>query len=418
MAITKTDGNVSNLQSITTTDSNTPTATQNPAALGQIDSLLSLLQNQIAAGDLTQGRSTLVSIQSILRGSPATLPGTATTGDLRLDQMLGYAQQAEDVRLSTEAIAQTAEAWTAETIPDDATLESLEADVGQSMTDAKAAYESALTIYNAMATDDPQKKSALDLLGRVRTARDYAIANGDRAMAAYQNVIGEIQPGAVELHPDGKFYLHPDQLGRFVVNGTDTDDTIIFGQDGDNVFYEVNHQRIYLDHTQGSEVVVNLKGGNDQFDARAIDNGNFKFKINGEDGDDTLMGSGGDDYIVGGEGNDTIYSQGGADIIDIKDSFNTAAAFHDTVFNGNMKPRWGAGSVDYQNAGEIEVIANDEFGSDSINPVEYSTQAQNAREATAQTTINGRVQAFDEKRIEALRAEERRKLQELWSQIP
>lgn len=417
MAITKLD--VTGLNSNSMADHQTQSEAQSATTPAKIDSLLSLLQNQRAAGDLAQGRSTLAAIQSIIIGTPNSEgPPNAITGDLQLDALRNQAHETEAIRLSTEAIAQTAEAWTAETLPTDDILESLEDDVSQAIAEAKSTYEAALKIYNAIATDDPKKAQALELLNRIRTARDYAKANGDRALAAYQNLLGSLEPGSVELRTNGKFYLNPDPLGRFVVNGTENNDTVVFEQDGDDVFYTVNHQRIYLDQAQGTEVLINLKAGDDTFNAKTVNTGHFKFKINGDAGDDTIKGSAGDDYIVGGAGNDTIYSEGGSDLIDVKDAFNSAAAFHDTVVNGSACPQWGGSGIDYRNAGEIEVIANEEFGSDFINPVTISTQESSARQATNQTTINGQQQVFDQNHLETLRAEEQRKRQEWWSRIP
>ena len=417
MAITKLD--VTGLNSNSMADHQTQSEAQSATTPAKIDSLLSLLQNQRAAGDLAQGRSTLAAIQSIIIGTPNSEgPPNAITGDLQLDALRNQAHETEAIRLSTEAIAQTAEAWTAETLPTDDILESLEDAVSQAIAEAKSTYEAALKIYNAIATDDPKKAQALELLNRIRTARDYAKANGDRALAAYQNLLGSLEPGSVELRTNGKFYLNPDPLGRFVVNGTENNDAVVFEQDGDDVFYTVNHQRIYLDQAQGTEVLINLKAGDDTFNAKTVNTGHFKFKINGDAGDDTIKGSAGDDYIVGGAGNDTIYSEGGSDLIDVKDAFNSAAAFHDTVVNGSACPQWGGSGIDYRNAGEIEVIANEEFGSDFINPVTISTQESSARQATNQTTINGQQQVFDQNHLETLRAEEQRKRQEWWSRIP
>jgi len=321
--------------------------------------------------------------------------------------MQSFAQQAQAIQLSTESVAQTAESWTVDTVPDDETLEQLQADTSGDIEEAKAAYESALKIYNGISTEDSNKKQALEILNLVRTARDYAIANGDRAIAAYQLVIGDIQPRTVEMRPDGNFYLNPDRLGRFIINGTDNDDTILIGQPGDDIYYIFNNQRIYLDHTQGSEVIVQMKGGNDRFEARGVNNGNFTFKIDGGDGDDILSGSNGDDYIVGGEGNDKIYSDGGSDTIDVRDSYNAAAANHDEVYNGSFaRGQTWIGEVDYKNAGEINVIANDEVGSDSINPFVSTWQAEDARNAASETTVNGQQQAFDNQRLNQLKQEE------------
>jgi Ca2+-binding RTX toxin-like protein len=63
-------------------------------------------------------------------------------------------------------------------------------------------------------------------------------------------------------------------------------------------------------------LVVNGGGGGDTIDAAALPAGLIGLTLNGEDGDDLLIGSAGDDVITGGNGDDVLHGGPGLDVLD------------------------------------------------------------------------------------------------------
>ena len=62
-------------------------------------------------------------------------------------------------------------------------------------------------------------------------------------------------------------------------------------------------------------LVINLGDGNDTFMGQGSSIGRFPIRVNGDDGNDTLSGTGGRDSLSGGSGNDSIDGAGGDDTL-------------------------------------------------------------------------------------------------------
>jgi Ca2+-binding RTX toxin-like protein len=63
-------------------------------------------------------------------------------------------------------------------------------------------------------------------------------------------------------------------------------------------------------------LTVNAQGGDDIIDASGVAAGAIQLAINGDDGDDVLLGGAGDDTITGGNGDDVLLGGPGTDVLD------------------------------------------------------------------------------------------------------
>jgi Ca2+-binding RTX toxin-like protein len=178
--------------------------------------------------------------------------------------------------------------------------------------------------------------------------------------------------------------------GNDVIDGGDDQDTLsVTGTSLDEVYNAApDAQRVVLTRSGGAitlglggiEIVeVAMQGGNDTFGASPGIPVSVIFKINGGDGNDTMLGAdgndqfwggNGDDIIGGGPGNDLIYGEAGADLLigDAgADSFDSGPGDDDVRGGaGNDAMMWmpGDGSDDFDGGDGNDSIT---LGGDAIN---------------------------------------------------
>ncbi len=162
-----------------------------------------------------------------------------------------------------------------------------------------------------------------------------------------------------------------DTTGILTICGTDAANRIILAQDADSTNILLN-----ADFLQGQQsfvradvtmIVITGGGGDDMIFGESITLG---MNINGDGGNDTIVGGSGDDTLMGGEGNDTISGRAGNDMI-------TGNAGDDRLLgqDGDDEIMGGAGNdtllgqdgADILNGNEGDDLMIGEAGNDTIN---------------------------------------------------
>src|SRR5262249_55060028 len=98
------------------------------------------------------------------------------------------------------------------------------------------------------------------------------------------------------------------------------------GSIGTEVFsVTANGSRVHFDRTSPGpfsldigtteNLVVNMNGGDDVFDASALPAGLTHLTVEGGAGNDTIIGSQGNDVLRGGDGDDVIHGGAGNDVL-------------------------------------------------------------------------------------------------------
>jgi len=118
-----------------------------------------------------------------------------------------------------------------------------------------------------------------------------------------------------------KFAL--DRVKKVVVNGNDGDDKLTL--DGVRVKASVDGQDDD-DTVLGSSGNDNLQGGSGD---DVLKGGKGNDTLHGDDGEDTLRGGKGNDVVIGDEDEDTLYGDAGNDFLDANDD-----AWEDDLFGG------------------------------------------------------------------------------------
>ena len=103
-----------------------------------------------------------------------------------------------------------------------------------------------------------------------------------------------------------------------VVNATQGDDVVpVLGQGGQVRVQGLAAQVVVAGAAPGNDrVVVNALAGDDVVDASGVPAGSALLTLNGDDGDDVLLGGAGDDTITGGADDDVLLGGPGTDILD------------------------------------------------------------------------------------------------------
>jgi len=155
--------------------------------------------------------------------------------------------------------------------------------------------------------------------------------NTDNSFVVSQNLEGDLTV------TDGPAVLTVDRSFRsIIVSGGGGDDTI--------TVLEVNRAGL-------AAISLDGNGGNDLVDASAAVVGSVKLRLNGDAGDDSLIGSNFDDRIDGGTGDDSLVGNDGNDSILGGDGSDTVAA---------------GGGDDTVNGGENNDLVSGGDGNDSI----------------------------------------------------
>jgi Ca2+-binding RTX toxin-like protein len=161
--------------------------------------------------------------------------------------------------------------------------------------------------------------------------------------------------------------------GRFTLT-VDTSETFnVSGLGGDDSF-TVND----LTNTGVNLVIFSGGDGNDKFDGSGT---STLLQLNGDAGDDTLIGGSGSDVITGGDGVDTLTGGGGSDQF----------VYSGNVFaNGALTPN-GATGINVLNKPDVIKdfdIASDRFG---LNAQDLGINAINFQKGTSSSLTNGNV---------------------------
>jgi Ca2+-binding RTX toxin-like protein len=105
-----------------------------------------------------------------------------------------------------------------------------------------------------------------------------------------------------------------DGIDTVVVNGGNGAENFTVTPNGTRVrFDRVSPAPFSLDIGTSENLVVNMNGGDDTFDASALPAGLINLTVDGGAGNDTITGSAGNDVLLGGDGNDVIEGGRGND---------------------------------------------------------------------------------------------------------
>src|SRR4051812_45632512 len=147
--------------------------------------------------------------------------------------------------------------------------------------------------------------------------------------------------------------------GEMQIFGTDADDVIVIRLDADDpnlLVIEDNDVSTFYEKRQLSlDVFAFFIEGFDGNDLLQIDESNGKIRIGvqiqGDAGDDTIIGGSGNDFIVGSDGNDSLIGGGGTD-------FFFGGLDDDEIFGGDGR--------DHIRGGEGDDTLNGNNGNDDI----------------------------------------------------
>ncbi len=145
----------------------------------------------------------------------------------------------------------------------------------------------------------------------------------------------------VDLSTPAGSGLGDGQADSIIVNGTQTNDTVVIDGSSGNVSVKGLSASVTI---LGSEVAndslsVNALAGADTVDASALAAGVIKLILNGGNGDDFIIGSQGDDTIIGGQGSDVVFGGAGNDTFvwnpgDGSDTVDGQGGSNTLLFNG------------------------------------------------------------------------------------
>lgn len=123
----------------------------------------------------------------------------------------------------------------------------------------------------------------------------------------------------------GVHYSSEEDFVYAIVDGTSASDAVAISGVGSVV--ALSGLRTLFEFSRPGPVLlqmtVNGRGGDDLIDASLVQPGLLALKINGNEGNDTLIGSEDDDIITGGEGDDFLWGRGGNDTLDGGPGVNT-----------------------------------------------------------------------------------------------
>ena len=185
--------------------------------------------------------------------------------------------------------------------------------------------------------------------------------------AFFERVALDGTPGA------GRFTLTVDTAEAFEVSGLGGNDT-----------FKVND----LSNTGVNLVVFSGGDGDDSFDGSAT---STLLQLNGDAGNDTLVGGTGNDVITGGDGNDVITGGDGVDIL----TGGTGAdqfVYAGNVFAGGALTA-NAGGTGINALNKPDVIKDFEISSDrfNLNSKDLGISAINFQKGTSSTLTNGNI---------------------------
>lgn len=145
--------------------------------------------------------------------------------------------------------------------------------------------------------------------------------------------------------------------GADTILGLDGNDSLIGGSGHEQIFGNTGNDVIDLTHAGSSTAY----GGQGNDDITASGNSNA-MQINGDAGDDTLIGGAGADSLLGGDGNDHVTGGSGAAMVfgNAGDDVLVASAGASTVYGGQ-----GNDLITVQNTGVGEFLSGD-LGDDTI----------------------------------------------------
>ncbi|WP_406695124.1 calcium-binding protein [Singulisphaera sp. Ch08] len=108
------------------------------------------------------------------------------------------------------------------------------------------------------------------------------------------------------------------QADSVIVNGTNWDDAITALGDASGVSLFGLSAQVNITGTEAAKdrLIINALGGNDMVDASGLAAGSIALTVNGDDGDDDLIGGAGNDTLAGGAGDDALIGGPGLDILD------------------------------------------------------------------------------------------------------
>lgn len=185
--------------------------------------------------------------------------------------------------------------------------------------------------------------------------------------AFFERVSLDGTPGA------GRFTLTVDTSEAFEVSGLAGDDT-----------FKVND----LSNTGVNLIIFSGGDGNDSFDGSAT---STLLQLNGDAGNDTLLGGTSNDVITGGDGNDVITGGDGVDILTGGAGADQFVYAGNVFAGGALTPNAGGTGISALN--KPDVIKDFEIGSDRFNlsSKDLGISAINFQKGTSSTLTNGNV---------------------------
>ena len=108
------------------------------------------------------------------------------------------------------------------------------------------------------------------------------------------------------------------QADNVIVNGTNGDDVVIVSGGPGSTSVLGLAARVNIAHAEAASdrLTVNALAGDDVEDASGVAAGAIQLTLNGDDGDDVLIGGDGDDRLLGGQGDDVLIGGPGNDVLD------------------------------------------------------------------------------------------------------
>ncbi len=152
--------------------------------------------------------------------------------------------------------------------------------------------------------------------GTMLTAVDFSLGYNDNAADTLTLSGGS---------GDDTYFLNSSVVSHHVPNGTSTDGSTTYYLDYDTNMILVSKvtsptnatpvlsYRVDEGQYANDQIIINAGGGNDSVDAHGVVHGAAKLTLNGEGGNDHLVGSSFDDVLQGGTGSDTLTGGPGVD---------------------------------------------------------------------------------------------------------
>ncbi len=164
-----------------------------------------------------------------------------------------------------------------------------------------------------------------------------------------------LQSAAFEVLEHRRLMSATFESGTLTIQGTDGDDAVLFGQEGEKLIVADNDETHEFTYADVKRIVVDAGAGDDYVEAGSsvdialvVDGGTGNDEIIGGTGNDMLAGGAGDDVITGLAGDDTLHGNDGDDLLSgvAGDDWIEGHAGADSILGGNGDDRLNSGDGD------------------------------------------------------------------------